>query len=173
MKLTPHAPVIEDFFRLQGDVLLYFPLKLVSSNIMGAILDAAAASLTLAKEAPLIPALHFLRDFLMYGGPNMPSSNYDSPSQATPANLQAAVKHLISGRGEVITQRVLAGMMYTFPGDCFPDASGVLLELFRLVPEAALQWLKTTITMLPEGSMTQQESQRLVTGIEQYVELFV
>lgn len=162
--------VIEDFFRLEIDVLLFFPQKAITSPLMQPILSAANASLVLMKEEPLTATLHYLRDFLAYHSPDSPSSQVDQPTtQGNPPEIQQAVKQLVLHEGENLTQRVMTGMMYSFPRDCFPDASGVLLALFQIVPEAMVQWIKTTIEMLPEGSMTPQESRRLLENIDQRV----
>lgn len=112
--------------------------------------------------------LHFLRDFLAYGDEFPPSSTFDESANRPKTNsdgTRGAVHQLLSDEGEVLTQRVMTGMMYTFPRDCFPDASGVLLAMFKLSPEQVLGWVRTTISMLPSGSVTSQESQRLVDSI--------
>jgi len=133
------------------------------------MLSAASSSLTLLKEEPLIATLHFLRDFLAYGGEDPPSSTFEEhPNQnrTTPVEIQAAVKQLLMDEGEGLTQRVLTGMMYTFPRDCFPDASGVLLAMFQLMPQQVGLWIGSTISMLPPGSITPLESQRLLDNID-------
>lgn len=175
-ELTPEElpDVIEDFFRLAIDVLLYYPMKALSSNLIKPILSAANSSLTLLKEEPLMATLHFLRDFLAYGGEDNPTSSFDEQygrPRGNPPEVQAAVKHLLTEEGEVITQRILTGMMYTFPRDCFPDASGVLLGMFQVVPQETARWVATTISMLPAGSITPQESSRLLGSIEQCVQM--
>ena len=119
-------------------------------------------------------SLHFLRDLLAYGGESSPSSTFDdaaSEAQPTlnPPQIRTAIQQLVTQEGEVLTQRIMTGMMYTLPRDCFPDASGVMLALFQLSPHETLQWLRTTINLLPEGSLTPQESHRLLGSIEQYV----
>jgi len=160
--------VIEDFFRLETDVLLYHADKAISSSLMKPVLSAASSSLTLLKEEPLIAVLHFLRDFLAYGDEFPPSSSFDEATnqpRKNPAETRAAVHQLLSEEGEVLTQRVMTGMMYTFPRDCFPDASGILLAMFRLSPEQVLGWVKTTIDMLPSGSITPQESHRFIDNV--------
>lgn len=136
---------------------------------MGPIIGASISSLALLKEEPLLSTLHFLRDLLGYGGESPPSSGFDDGAQTStnPPEIRAAVKQLILQQGETLTQRIMTGMMYTFPRDCFPDASGVMLALFQLVPDEVIQWLRTTISLLPEGSISPQESQRLLTNIEQ------
>lgn len=167
--------VIEDFFRLGIDVLLYFPYKTLSSTLMKPILSAATASLTLLKEEPLLSVLHFLRDLLAYGGDFPPSSSFNDSSaptnqpQGNPPEVQSAVKNLVAEQGETLTQRIMTGMMYTFPRDCFPDASGVMLAMFQLMPQQTSQWIKTTIGLLPAGSIMPQESERFLGNIDQYV----
>ncbi|KAK3109860.1 Nuclear import receptor, partial [Teratosphaeriaceae sp. CCFEE 6253] len=69
--------VIEDFFRLAGDVLLYHADRLLVSALMPSLLAAASTSLTLLKEEPVLATLHFLRDFLAYGGEDAPSSAFN------------------------------------------------------------------------------------------------
>ncbi|KAF2484969.1 armadillo-type protein [Neohortaea acidophila] len=166
--------VIEDFFRLSADVLLYHPDKLLLSNLMPPILSAASTSLTLLKEEPLIATLHFLRDFLAYGSDAAPSSTFDPDGQyrnrANPAPVRENVHKLVLAQGEPVTQRCMTGMMYTFPADCFPDASGVLLALFQLLPREVAAWTAKTVSMLPEGSVAPQEQERLLRNIQQRIE---
>lgn len=167
--------VIEDFFRLSTDVLLYHPNKIVASNLMSTILSAASTSLTLLKEEPLIATLHFLRDFLAYGGEEAPAPSFDAndgtySNRPNPPQIQQTVKVLVATEGENIVQRCMTGMMYTFPQDCFPDASGVLLALFQLMPKECAQWVAKTVTMLPQGSIAPQEQERLLRNIGQRIE---
>lgn len=137
---------------------------------MPSILSAASTSLTLLKEEPILGTLHFLRDFLAYGTPDLPASHLkEEPDQprANPLEVQEAVKQLVTAQGEVLTQRVMTGMMYTFPQDCFPDASGVLLAMFQLMPAVMAGWVGTTVSMLPPGSISQQEQERMLRNIDQ------
>ena len=117
--------------------------------------------------------LHFLRDFLGYGGEDPPSSSIDPSTnqmQKNPREVQEIVKQLVLEEGKVLTQRILTGMMFTFPRDCFPDASGVLLALFQLMPQQVAGWVQTTVSMLPQGSITPQESQRLIDNVNQKIQ---
>lgn len=172
-KLLTLCTVIEDFFRLCIDVLLYHPQAFITSDLTPTLLSAASTSLTLLKEEPLLATLHFLRDFLGYGGDNPPSSAFiDDPSHPrnNPVEMQTAVKNLIQQQGEQMVQRLLTGMMYTFPADCFPDASGVLLAMFQLMPTVVANWTASTVSMLPGGSISPQEQERLLRNIQQRIE---
>lgn len=163
--------VIEDFFRLSTDVLLYHSYKAIPSPLMPSILSAASSALTLLKDEPLMATLHFLRDFLGYGGVDSPQSDFESNERReNPPVIRNAVQALVASHGEVLTQRILTGMMYTFPRDVFPDASGALLAMFQLAPQDVALWVQRTIQMLPQGSITPQESDRLMANIKNAIE---
>ncbi|KAK4893633.1 Nuclear import receptor [Elasticomyces elasticus] len=167
--------VIEDFFRLSADVLLYHPDRLLTSPLIPSMLSAASTSLTLLKEEPLMATLHFLRDVLAYAGPDAPSSHFN-PDDGTynarpnPEPVRAAVRALTLAEGDTLVQRCLTGMMYTFPADCFPDASGVLLSLFQNLPNETAGWTAKTVGMLPPGSIAPQEQERLLRNIQQRID---
>jgi len=164
--------VIEDFFRLCVDVQAYHSRSFIANELTPTILSAASTSLTLLKDEPILATLHFLRDFLAYGGENAPTSTFseDPNRRVNSPEIQNAVKTLISQQGEVLVQRLMTGMMYTFPADCFPDASGVLLSMFQLLPEATATWTANTVSMLPSGSISPQEQERLLRNIEQRIQ---
>ncbi|KAI6830757.1 ARM repeat-containing protein, partial [Hortaea werneckii] len=175
--------VIEDFFRLTTDVILYHPSKLLLSPLLPPILSAASTSLTLLKEEPLIATLHFLRDFLAYGSPDAPASSFDPDGQyrprPNPPELQTSVLSQLTAPssspdtpslGESLQQRCLTGMMFSFPADCFPDSSGVLLSLFQLLPQDSSHWIANTLHLLPPGSVAEQEKERLLRNLAQRVE---
>lgn len=60
--------------------------------------------------------------------------------------------------------------MFTFPGDCFPDASGVMMTMFELLPQETGAWLQTTLHMLPAGTMKPGEAERLLKNISDKVQ---
>lgn len=67
-------------------------------------------------------------------------------------------------------QRLLTGMMFTFPRDCLQDASGVLMSLFELMPGQAALWVKSTIGILPAGSIKAGEIDRVMNSIAEKVQ---
>lgn len=165
--------VIEDFFRLLIDALIYYHSNLLPAPIASPILAASISALTLEQEAPLTATLHFLRDFLSYGTDRPNSSNLDTNNesngkrQSTPRQIQAVIRSLMADQGEILSQRILTGMMFSFPRDCFPDASGVLLALLEIMPQETAVWVKATIGMLPAGTVKQGEAERLMQSIGQ------
>lgn len=157
--------IVEDFFRLLTDALLYYPQRLISSPLITPILQAAISALSsLEQRDPLTATLHFLRDLLSYGGANPASSSF----QMGPVSeqIQALVKQLLASEGQALVKAILAGMMMTFPRDCFADGSGVLLEMFALFPAQTTEWVDTTLKLVPEGTVTPVEASRLVAKIK-------
>ena len=172
--------VIEDFFRLLLDALIYYSPQFLNSQITSPILSASIAALTLQQEPPLTTTLHFLRDFLSYGTshPNSsPFPSHESPNSYIPGSstsgpqnppeLQNVVKSLILQQGEALVTRVLTGMMFTFPRDCHQDASGIILVLFELFPAQTARWVQITIAMLPAGSLKSEEGEKLMRSISE------
>lgn len=158
--------VIEDFYRLMIDALLYYPYKLLSSELRVPIFQAAVSALTLESREPLTAVLHFLRDLISYGS--------DNPAASTGITNPPAVKLLIEDMlirdGPSLVQRILAGMMMTFPRDCFADGSGVLLTMFELLPQPTAMWVEQTISMLPAGTVSDAEKTRLMTRINEQLQ---
>ncbi|KAK3390253.1 armadillo-type protein [Podospora didyma] len=160
--------VIEDFYRLLIDALLYYPHKLIPSPLFTPIFMAAISSLALEKQEPVSAALHYIRDLLTYGGTN-PAGSADQLGAST-VHLRQIVKQLLLDHGEALVKQTMAGMMITFPRDCFPDGSGVLLGMFELLPEETTIWLDRTIRMLPAGTVTPVEANRLLTKIREKIQ---
>jgi transportin-3 len=156
--------VIEDFFRLLIDALLYYPQKLIPSQLLTPIFEAAIYALTLEQRDPLSVTLHFLLDLLSYGGDNPATSDRLPTDVAT--QTKGVVRTLLVARGESLVKQVMAGMMLTFPRDCFADGSGVLLQLFSLFPAETATWVDRTIHLLPQGTVAPVEANRLMVKIK-------
>jgi transportin-3 len=160
--------LIEDFFRLTMDVVLHHTNGALHSPLMGDILAAACHSLSLLKLEVLMVTLHFLRDLIGYGTSSPPSSKLNDDRQtATPEDIQASVKRWLVQQGQPLTYRVLTGMMYSFPEDCIPDASGVLLDMLKVLPRETAMWIGQTLVQLPESTIRPREREKLISQLEQ------
>lgn len=158
--------MIEDFFRLAADAVRYYPAKTLTSDLAEPMVKASLTALTLHSMEPIIAALHFLRDVLDFGYDSPPTSSLgNNRQQRTPPEIQNAIKRILSITGQEMVQRVMTGMMFSFPEDVYPDASGVLLSLFHIVPQAAAQWVGNTLQLLPQGTLKPAEANKLMTGI--------
>ena len=115
------------------------------------------------------PTLHYLQDFISYGTDHPNSSNFDDEPPSTrapnPIEIQTTVKRHISTHGENLVLTIMTGLMWRFPRECFPDASGVLLGLFELLPQQTAVWVEQTISKLPQGTVKAGEAERLMGAI--------
>lgn len=160
--------MIEDFFRLSSDAVRYYPKESVTSSLSVPIFSAGLTALTLQQVEPLLAALHYYRDLFSFAFDKPAVSGFTSPKgevYTNPPEIQQTVQQLVASQGEALAQRVLAGMMFTFPEDCFPDASGVLMAMFQLLPQESGRWLQTTLQMVPPGTMKPAEAERLLNGV--------
>lgn len=170
---TELPDVIEDFFRLAADAVRFYPVKTLTSNLTEPMIQASLTALTLPLVDPLLATLQFLRDVLDFGFESPPVSELSTPNGQAPQNppeVRNAVRHIIETNGSAIIQRVLTGMMFSFPEDCYSDASAILLALFSMVPSAAAQWVSGTIQLLPAGTLKPEEGQRLMRGIQDKIQ---
>ncbi|GLB09521.1 nuclear import receptor [Aspergillus tubingensis] len=160
--------VIEDFYRLSSDAVRYYPKECVTSSLSVPIFSAALSALTLQQIDPLMATLHYYHDLFSFAFDKPTVSEFttsDGSSYTNPPEIREAVKQLIASQGQLLTQHILTGMMFSFPGECFPDASSVMMMLFELMPEQAGTWLQATLQMLPAGTMKPGEAERLLKGI--------
>ncbi|EFR04571.1 mRNA transport regulator MTR10 [Nannizzia gypsea CBS 118893] len=166
--------MIEDFFRLATDAVRFFPKNTVTSNLSVPIFSAALSALTLQQIEPLTATLQYLRDLVSFGFEKPAVSNFTTPEGEVYTNspeIRAGVKQIMVSQGSFLVQRVLTGMMFTFPGDCFPDASAVLMSCFELLPAETASWIEATIQMLPARSVKPGESERLMKTLSEYAQL--
>jgi len=169
-ELNPNeAPdVIEDFFRLATDSVRFYPVKTITSPLAEPMVQASLTALTLPLVDPLLATLQFLRDFLDFGFETPPVSDFTSdhgPPPKTPMEVQNAVKQVLGRLGQQIVQQIMTGLMFSFPEDCYGDASAILLTTFNLAPQAAAQWVQGTLQLLPAGTLKPEEGSRLVRSI--------
>ncbi|RJE22578.1 MRNA transport regulator [Aspergillus sclerotialis] len=173
--LTPEnlPDVIEDFFRLSSDAVRFYPKESVTSSLSVPIFSAALTALTLQQIEPVLATLHYYRDLFSFAFDKPAVSgftNAEGEVYSNPPEIQQAVQQLAASQGEALAQRILAGMMFTFPEDCFPDASGVMMAMFQLLPQECGRWLQTTLHMVPAGTMKPGEAERLLKGISDKIQ---
>lgn len=165
--------MIEDFFRLASDAVRFYPKECVTSSLMVPTFSAGLSALTLQQADPLIATLHYYRDLLSFGFESPSISNFSGPDgqpHTNPVEVRNAIKELIGGQGQLLVERVLTGMMFSFPEDCFADASGILMTLFELTPQQTGSWVQSTIERLPAGTMKPGEAERLLTSISEKIQ---
>ena len=165
--------VIEDFFRLATDAVRFYPQKTLCSSLASPTFEAAISALALQQIDPLIATLHYIRDILSFGAEKPPTSEFNGSAGkplSSAGALRDAVKQLLVSLGALLVQRVLTGMMFSFPEECFPDASAILLALFDLLPQPSAEWVQATLQLLPSGSLKTGEGNKLMKGISEKIQ---
>lgn len=151
--------LIDDFFRLMGDAIMYFPFHLISSELFVPSFEASLVALELNEYDPIDSSLQYLRDVFAYGS-RFPRS---SIHKIIPDEIRSLVVQLANAKGQQLCYRLISGLIYNFPKDVSGDATGLMLELFQLVePVEALSWLATTLDALPKGTVSDIEKQKLL-----------
>lgn len=171
------ADVIEDFFYLVETAVRSYPKETISSPLAPHILQASLSALTLQQAKPLSATLNFLHDFVSFGLEASTVSTLRGSSNTPrvhPPEIQGAVEQLMKTHGAALTQRLLTGLMYTFPtddspSDIFHRASTVIMALFELLPHEAGSWVEQTIQQLPPGSVRAGEHEKLRAAISDRV----
>lgn len=154
--------LVDDFFRLMGDAIMYFPFQLIVSDLFGSSFDAALVGVNLNEFGPIISSLHYLQDVFAYGSKYPPSSVHKS----IPPNVRLIVVGLANEKGQQLCTQLIMSLIYSFPKDAVSDASSLLLEVMQLVSsDTAAGWILTTLQQLPEGSVSDDEKNKLVTRI--------
>lgn len=167
---TELPDVIEDFFRLATDAVRFYTTKTICSSLATPTFEAAISALSLQQIDPLMATLHFIRDLLSFGGEKPPISAFNGSDEQPLRNApetQSAVKQLLLSLGPLLVQRILTGMMFSFPEECFPDASAILLACFGLMPQQSAEWVQVTVQLLPAGSLKTGEANKLMKGISE------
>lgn len=158
-----NAPdLVDDFFRLMGDVVMYFPFQLIVSDLFAPSFDASLIAINLNEFDPIISALHYLQDLFAYGSKYPPSSVHKS----IPPNVRSIVIGLANAKGQQLCSQLILSLIYSFPKDAVSDASSLLLETMQLVSsETATGWISNTLQQLPGGSVSDDEKNKLLTRI--------
>lgn len=156
--------VIEDFFRMMNDLLMYYPFKLIpNGDLLKLSVEASVLTLTnIVEIEPLVSCLHYLVDLVLWGLPYPPVSLFDE----NPQEIQDAVKRfLIDGNGQKLVLVLVEGLIFKFHNDIQQDANDLLLKVLTVVPDASLtiSWLATAANGLP--NVNGREVEKLVTTI--------
>lgn len=155
--------LIEDFFRMMSDVIMFFVTNFVLSDILGPTFEIALLALNIEKFEPLIATLHFLIDLISWGFDVPPVSIYEN----VPEDVKLTIQRFIGEHGDSLLKHVLHGLIFKFPADTHPDASDLLSKTIRLSPspQVAVTWLNGALDALPPNSVSEQERTKLVSTI--------
>lgn len=168
-KLISIPDLIEDFFRMMNDVLMFFfkEFLLLNDELLNSVFKFSIFSLNINKFEPLISDLHFLIDLVSWGFESPPISiYYDDGSTKTPEEVKFKISSLINNNGQVLINELVNGLIFKFSEDSHPDAYDLLIKTLKLSNDTdqVLTWLDFSITNLQ--SVSNQEREKLLTTVK-------
>ena len=163
--------VIEDFFNLLTEAVLYYPHKLLFSSLLGSTIEAATYALVLEQREPIKAILWFLRDVFSYGTDNPARSNLkgDVP-QDVERQFRGAIVQLLNANGDMLVKRLLAGLVFNFDPDCYSDTTGVISTILEVVPQQGMTWLKNALEFLPPNTVAPDDATRLLSKVQEQLQ---
>lgn len=153
--------LIDDFFRMMGDVIMFFVTQYVLSDILKPSFDASLVALELEKTEPVVSTLHFLIDLISWGFDTPPISILEE----IPPEVKITVQNFISENGGILVNSLLQGLIFRFSQDAQIDAFDALGKTIRLAPnpDTAVMWLNGSLDALPQNTVSPQERNKLLT----------
>lgn len=143
--------VIEDFFSMASDLLMFFPLKATSnSSLVSSILTAGVLALSTSEEHnPLMACLHFFIDYVSWGLEYPPVSFYEDD----PKEVRNYVQQFLAAdtNGQKLVTAVVNGLIFKFYND--PEGNELLLKIMTVADcNQALGWLNNAVSGLDHVS---------------------
>lgn len=161
--------IVDDFFRMIEDILIFFPVELLSSDLLYPTYQAGLIALSLTEYDPIISALHFFKDLFGYALDKPSNSKEPNNGPAAEAGKKL-VFDLVNEKqgGEELLGRLVQGLIYTFPKDCITTASSVFPSLMQVAPRASglfESWLSKALDNLPQDSIGEVERRKLIERV--------
>lgn len=163
--ISQYPDVIEDFFRMMSDLLMFYPFKLIPNNeLLTQTIKASIITLTTINEFdPLVACVHFLIDLISWGLPSPPISFFEQDTTEIKSSLHQFLAS--NNQGGELMGVVLNGLIFKFTNDLQQDANDLLLKLLIVLPEHSISvvWLSEVVKSLP--NVDGREVTRLVTTV--------
>ncbi|KAG8202798.1 hypothetical protein GWM34_02430, partial [Candida africana] len=159
--------VIEDFFHMINDLLMFYPFQLIPKfDILKNVFKVVDLTLSYVNEfEPIISCIHFMIDLISWGLPNPPISLFDMGDTSP---LREAVQQflLIDNQGGELLRVTLNGILFKFHNDIQQDANDLMLKILIVVPnnDTELGWLKQVVEALP--NVNEKETGRLLNTVK-------
>ncbi|GME83356.1 unnamed protein product [Ambrosiozyma monospora] len=168
-KIHEYPDLVEDFFRMVNDILMFIPVKLIQADdIVQPIYETGIKSLSIYYEyGPLTAVLQFFVDFYSWGFESAPISF----TEDIPNDLKLKILNFTMNTGEDLVGRLIYGLIYTFPDDCCPDANELLIKLIKLSTlegssKISMAWLDKFLMSLPPNTVNSKERLKLLSTVE-------
>ncbi|KAI3403296.2 MTR10 [Candida oxycetoniae] len=160
------SEVIEDFFRMTNDLLMFYPFEFIPNfDFLTSIFKACQIVLSIVNEYnPIISCIHFLIDLVSWGLEHPPISLFE---QQDTEPLKQAIKQflIVDNHGGDLLKVVLNGIIFKFHADVQQDANDLILKILVVVTsvEMAINWLRSAVVDLP--NVNEKEMDRLIDTV--------
>lgn len=159
--------VIEDFFRMVNDLLMFFPFKLIPNvEILKNIFKSVNLTLSFVNEfEAIIACVHFMIDLISWGLPNPPISLFEM-GDTTPLRQTIQEFLMLDNQGGELLKILINGLLFKFHPDVKQDVNDLIIKILVVVPnfEMSLGWLNEIVCSLP--NVNEKEITRLLNVIK-------
>lgn len=152
--------VIEDFFNMAGELLMYFPAEVTfSEELIRSIFEAGIIALDVSEEYnPLMSCVHFFIDYVSWGSDDLPVSLFEGDFESVRLNVRLFVS--VDSHLERLLKAVLSGLIYKFYNDS--DGNDLVIKILIVPPDVnkSISRLNTAVLALP--NVSEQEVNKLM-----------
>lgn len=162
--------VIEDFFRMMNDLLMFFSFKMIGNfELLKSTWEASMVSLSSIEQIDsLIAILHYLIDFVSWGLPNPPISFFEEGMEEQTKHIRSIVQQFLSvdDNGGHLMKVLIEGLIFkNFHNDIQFDANDLLIKILIVLPDQriSINWLEGVIKSLP--NVNDKEVEKLLKTV--------
>ncbi|KAI5956481.1 MTR10 [Candida jiufengensis] len=158
--------VIEDFYRMLNDLLMFYPFEIIpNSEFLDQVYQATIITLTKLDEYnPIISCIHFNIDLVSWGLEHPPISLFEDKDTEP---LKNCIKEFLiqKNHGFELLKCIIHGLIFKFHNDIQQDASDLILKILVVCPniEVAVGWLNEVVINLP--NIHDGETNRLIQTV--------
>lgn len=155
--------VIEDFFRMAGDFLMYFPAEVTSNEeLMRSTFEAGIIALEVSEEYnPLMACVHFFIDYASWASDDPPVSLFDGDFESIKQHVKLFMS--VDTYVERLLVAVIRGLVYKFYNDV--DGNDLVIKILGVSADVnqSLGRLNGAISGLP--NVSEQEINKLMGSV--------
>lgn len=154
--------IIEDFFRMIDDLLMYYPNQFFDIQddrllLIPSIECSMVLIETLENFESLISIIHYLIDLISWGSSNLPISFIEIRNESL---IKSKILSIISNQGKEILNKLIYNLIFkfnNFHNDTITfDINDLILKLIVLSPNnLSLGWLNEILSNLPNNDAKQ------------------
>lgn len=168
-EIENYPDLIEDFYRMMGDILMFSPARLIRDDvIVEQVYRTGVKALEKYHEYGAISTvLQFLIDLYSWGFETPPISLMEN----IPEDLKMKIRAFAMNTGEEIISKLMYGLIYSFPSDCWPEANELISKIIKLASlqgdfKTPLMWLDSCLSSLQSNSVGEKEKLKLLGSVE-------